>query len=239
MATPTDKPARSVPKQALTLVAIAAGIAFLLGSLAQLTSDRIARNQQAWIKQHLDALLAPGSYDNDPLTDAITVTAPELLGSTQPVTIYRARRGGEPVAAVLRPIAPDGYRGPIELLVGVAYDGSLIGVQVLRHNETPGLGDAFETREPQWLRRFRGLSLSNPPATRWTVRSDGGDFDAFTGATITPRAIVKAVRNSLEYYQRNREQLFRDSTSAKHALRARPTTVEQETVGVMPAGHRQ
>lgn len=211
MVTPAEQPSRSVTRQAFTLAVIAAGIAILLAAVAQLTSERIARNQQAWIKQHLDALLAPGSYDNDPLTDAISVTAPDLLGSSQPVPIYRARRGGEPVAAVLRPIAPDGYRGPIELLVAVRYDGTLIGVQVIRHNETPGLGDAFENREPQWLQRFRGLSLANPPATRWTVRSDGGDFDAFTGATITPRAIVKAVRSALEYYQSNRERIFADT----------------------------
>ena len=142
------------------------------------------------------------------MADSITVVAPDLLGSTQPVRIYRARRGAVPIAAVIRPIAPDGYRGPIELLVAIAYDGRLIGVQVIRHDETPGLGDAFESREPQWLERFRGRSLSDPPLQRWTVRRDGGDFDAFTGATITPRAIIKAVRGTLEYYQRNTQRIF-------------------------------
>lgn len=182
-----------------------------LVSIANLTRDRIARSQQVWIKQHLDALIAPQSYDNDPLVDIIEVTAPDLLGTAAPVTVYRARKAGAPVAVAVRSVAPDGYRGPLELLVAIAPDGSLIGVQVIRHDETPGLGDAFENRDVAWLERFRGLSLSNPPQQRWTVRRDGGDFDAFTGATITPRAIVKAVRRTLEFYRGNRQRLFREN----------------------------
>jgi len=195
-------------KPALTLAIVAAVLTAMLAGVASLTRERIASNEQAWIKQRLDALVAPDSHDNDLLADSIAVTAPDLLGSAQPVRIYRARRGGVPVAAVIRPIAPDGYRGPIELLVAIGQDGSLIGVQVIRHEETPGLGDAFESRDVHWLDRFRGRSLTDPPPQRWTVRRDGGDFDAFTGATITPRAIVKAVRNALEYYQRNSQRIF-------------------------------
>jgi Na+-translocating ferredoxin:NAD+ oxidoreductase subunit G len=199
-------------KPALTLAIIAAVLTALVALVASLTHDRIANNEQAWIKQRLDALVPPATHDNDLLADSIAVSAPDLLGSTQPVKIYRARRGGVPVAAVLRPIAPDGYRGPIELLVAIGQDGRLIGVQVIRHQETPGLGDAFESRDVHWLDRFRGRSLSDPPPPRWTVRRDGGDFDAFTGATITPRAIVKAVRNALEYYQRNSQRIFEQPT---------------------------
>jgi Na+-translocating ferredoxin:NAD+ oxidoreductase subunit G len=195
-------------KPALTLAVLAAVLTALLVSVASLTRERIASNEQAWIKQRLDALVAPDSHDNDLLADSIAVTAPDLLGSAQPVKIYRARRGGAPVAAIIRPIAPDGYQGPIELLVAIGQDGRLIGVQVIRHDETPGLGDAFESRDVHWLDRFRGRSLTDPPTQRWTVRRDGGDFDAFTGATITPRAIVKAVRNALEYYQRNSQRIF-------------------------------
>jgi electron transport complex protein RnfG len=195
-------------KPALTLAIIAAVLTALLALVASFTRERIVSNEQAWIRQRLDALVPPAMHDNDLLTDSIAVTAPDLLGSSQPVKIYRARRNGAPVAAVLRPIAPDGYRGPIELLVAVGPDGRLIGVQVIRHQETPGLGDAFESRDVHWLGRFRGRSLTDPPPQRWTVRRDGGDFDAFTGATITPRAIVKAVRNALEYYQRNSQRIF-------------------------------
>jgi electron transport complex protein RnfG len=199
-------------KPALTLAVVAAVLTALLALVASFTRDRIASNEQAWIKQRLDALVPPSAHDNDLLTDSISVTAPDLLGSSQPVKIYRARRAGTPVAAVLRPIAPDGYRGPIELLVAIGQDGRLIGVQVIRHEETPGLGDAFESRDVHWLDRFRGRSLTDPPIQRWTVRRDGGDFDAFTGATITPRAIVKAVRNALEYYQRNSKRIFDQPT---------------------------
>lgn len=199
-------------KPALTLAVIAAVLTALVALVASSTRERIASNEQAWIRQRLDALVPPATHDNDLLADSISVVAPDLLGSAQPVKIYRARRAGAPVAAVLRPIAPDGYRGPIELLVAIGQDGRLIGVQVIRHQETPGLGDAFESRDVHWLDRFRGRSLTDPPTQRWTVRRDGGDFDAFTGATITPRAIIKAVRNALEYYQRNSQRIFEQPT---------------------------
>jgi electron transport complex protein RnfG len=211
MAMPADtSPPRSRRLVTLTVtLAIVGALATLLLTLvADSTRARIARNEQAWIRQHLDALVPPASHDNDLLGDAISVISPDLLGTSQPVTIYRARSHGTPVAAVVRSVAPDGYRGPIELLVAIAWDGTLLGVRVLRHNETPGLGDAFEKRAPHWLERFQGRSLVDPPQQRWTVRKDGGDFDAFTGATITPRAIVKEVRRTLEYYQANRDRLF-------------------------------
>jgi electron transport complex protein RnfG len=195
-------------KPVVVLVLLAAGLTAVIAVVAGITRERIAHNEQAWITQRLDALVAPAMHDNDLLADSIAVTSPDLLGSAQPVRIYRARRGGAPVAAVIRAIAPDGYRGPIELLVAIGRDGRLIGVQVIRHNETPGLGDAFESRDVHWLDRFRGRSLTDPPTQRWTVRRDGGDFDAFTGATITPRAIIKAVRNALDYYQRNSQRIF-------------------------------
>lgn len=215
MGTPNDpepQPARR--RAAVAILALGSVLALLtavLVWLAGVTRERIAMNQQSGVTAGLSALLAPNSYDNEPLLDRIEVTAPDLLGTARPVAVYRARKNGRPVAAVLRPIAPDGYRGPIELLVAIAYDGTLIGVQVLHHNETPGLGDQFETREADWLQAFEGLSLSNPPQQRWTVRKDGGDFDAFTGATITPRAIVKAVRRSLEFYRLHKEALFADN----------------------------
>ena len=199
-------------KPALTLAIVAAVLTALLALVASFTRERIASNEQAWIRQRLDALVPPGTHDNDLLADSIAVIAPDLLGSSQPVKIYRARRAGAPVAAVLQPIAPDGYRGPIELLVAIGQDGRLIGVQVIRHEETPGLGDAFESRDVHWLERFRGRSLTDPPSQRWTVRRDGGEFDAFTGATITPRAIIKAVRNALEYYQLNSKRIFDQPT---------------------------
>lgn len=208
MVTPADKRRFAVPTTTLAIIAAVLTVALVL--IANVTHDRIARNQQAWIKEHLDALVDPHSYDNDPLGDTLDITSPNLLGTAAPVIVYRMRRSGSPVAVAIRSIAPEGYRGPIELLVAIAPGGRLLGVQVIRHNETPGLGDAFENRDRGWLEKFRGLSLSNPPQQRWSVRRDGGDFDAFTGATITPRAIVKAVRQTLEFYQGNEDRLYQD-----------------------------
>jgi len=200
--------APSPARAAIVLVVVAVTLTLLLTFIANLTRERIARNEQAWIQQRLDALVAPQSHDNDLLTDRIEVTSPDILGVNQPVTIYRARMNGRPVAAILHTVAPDGYQGPIELLVAVAFDGTLIGVQVVRHRETQGLGDQFETTRRDWLKDFRGRSLDNPPQQRWSVRKDGGDFDAFTGATITPRAIVRATRRALEYYASQRDRVF-------------------------------
>ena len=210
MATPADKRSFAVPTATLAIIAAVLTIGLVI--IANVTHDRIARNRQAWIKEHLDALVPPQSYDNDPLADTIDITSPDLLGTTAPVTVYRMRKAGLPVAVAIRSIAPDGYRGPLELLVAIAPGGQLLGVQVIRHNETPGLGDAFENRDADWLERFRGLSLSKPPQQRWSVRRDGGDFDAFTGATITPRAIVKAIRRTLEFYQGNEDRLYQDGS---------------------------
>jgi electron transport complex protein RnfG len=206
-------PRRRWLASALTLAAIGAASAAVLSLVDRATHARIARNEQAWIATRLDALIPSDAHDNDLLTDRTDFVAPELLGTARPMPVYRARLKGEPVAAIVHSVAPDGYRGSIELLVAIRRDGTLIGVQVLAHQETPGLGDAFEKRDAGWLDRFAGRSLSDPPQQRWTVRKDGGDFDAFTGATITPRAIVHGVRRTLEFYALNEERIFQQKRS--------------------------
>lgn len=205
----------AVPRiaSAAIIVAIAIVLGVLVALVAGVTRQRIERNQQSWIQQRLDALIAPESHDNDMLADRINVVAPDILGIERPVTIYRARMRGNPVAAVIYTTAPDGYQGPIDMLVAINVDGTLVGVQIVRHQETPGLGDQFENRRRDWLENFRGRSLNDPPQQRWSVRPDGGDFDAFTGATITPRAIVRATRRALEYYAARREQIFGSEAS--------------------------
>lgn len=209
MADPTDT--SITPKRALPSAAALAGLALVAAlaciALAQLLNDRIQRNQLAWIETPLLALL-PAGFDNDPLTDQLSLRAEQVMGTAQPVIAYRARRGEEHHAIALRVIAPDGYRGPIELLVGITPAGELLGVKVLSHEETPGLGDAFENRSAGWLEDFAGRSLESPPQARWRMRRDGGDFDAFTGATITPRAIVTTVRRTLELYRSNQSLLW-------------------------------
>lgn len=193
-----------------------------------LTEERVAANQREAMLVKFRAILptAPGSdqpqMDNDPLMDRIQVSEPDLLGG--PTTdVYRVRQDGAPVAVILNPIVPDGYAGPINLLVAVKQDGSLGGVRVLAHHETPGLGDKIEERKSDWIKvQFDGKSLSNPAESEWLVKRDGGDFDQFTGATITPRSVVKAVKNTLRYVTREGQGLYDQPalpprTSAKEA----------------------
>lgn len=172
------------------------------------TRDIIAEAQRAALEASLNQLVPADRYDNRVTEDRIEVVAPEWLGTDQPVAVYRARRNGQPVALFATPFAPDGYSGPIQLLVGVYADGALAGVRVLAHKETPGLGDGIEEKRSPWILAFAGKSLDSPQSERWKVKKDGGVFDQFTGATITPRAVVKATRKFLEYVRTHREQLF-------------------------------
>ena len=145
-------------------------------------------------------------------TATVEVHDPASLGTDQPVTVYRARKDGRPIAVVLTAIAPDGYSGRIKLLIGILFDGTVVGVRVVSHHETPGLGDAIEVERSDWIIRFSGRSLRNPPAEHWKVKRDGGVFDQFTGATITPRAVVNAVHRALVYFSHHQEQLFAEDT---------------------------
>jgi H+/Na+-translocating ferredoxin:NAD+ oxidoreductase subunit G len=172
------------------------------------TADRIAINERAALLESLHAIVPSSLIDNDITSDTITVRSKDLLGSSNPVTVYRARKDGKPVAAIFAPVAPDGYNGDIKLLVAISYQGEIFGVRVISHRETPGLGDAIDTDKSDWIDAFRGHSLAKPSDLGWHVKRDGGDFDQFTGATITPRAVVKAVYNSLQYFKSHRDELF-------------------------------
>lgn len=204
---------RRYGKQLLALAVFIVFCLTVLGIAAQLTAQRIARNERAWFEAQINALVPAQLHDNDLLADKTTVRAPEALGTRNPVAVYRARLKGMPAAAIINSFAPDGYGGPIELLVAVDYAGTVLGVRVLAHHETPGMGNAFEQAGSTWLAAFRGHSLHNPDARGWNVRKDGGDFEQFTSATISPRAIIQAVQRTLDYYQQNRTQLFQASPS--------------------------
>jgi electron transport complex protein RnfG len=184
----------------------------------QQTEEQIAENERQALLQSLRAIIPPDKYDNEIFTDTVQVQAPQMLGSPRPITVYRARKDGKPVAAALTPVAPDGYNGAIKLLVGIYYDGTVAGVRVVSENETPGLGDAIEADRSDWIFSFSGKSLGKPPESKWAVKRDGGVFDQFTGATITPRAVVKAVRKTLVYYRDHRDQLFAKPEKGKTAL---------------------
>lgn len=180
----------------LLLGSFALAGALLLSSVNTLTIDTIAKNEQESLLKQLTEVVDEGSYNNDLLND-FTILDGTDLGSNIPVTVYRARKDGQPVTAIFVTSTPQGYSGTIKLLVGVRTDQSVSGVRVAQHNETPGLGDKMELRKSDWVLSFNQASLSNPPLSGWKVKKDGGEFDQFTGATITPRAIVHAVREVL------------------------------------------
>ena len=209
---PEPPPARALRAAAVLALAaaLAVGVVSLVHDLAQ---PRIEAVQRAGRVAQLTAVLGGIPYDNDPLTDTIALRDEELLGSAEPLLAHRVRRGGETVALLLNVVAPDGYGGPIRLLLAVDAQGRVLGIRVLEHRETPGLGDPIEERRSGWIHGFDGRSLGDPPAARWQVRRDGGDFDQFTGATITPRAVVRAVRDALEYVARHRDELFKPATA--------------------------
>ncbi len=173
------------------------------------TRNAIADNERALLLRNLYALLPAERLDNDIASDTLELAAAPLLGTEQPSLVYRARLGGEPVAAVFNSIAPNGYSGRIHLLVGVWIDGSIAGVRVIKHAETPGLGDGIEIRKSSWITGFDDRSLLNPAEDGWKVKRDDGVFDQLTGATITPRAVIDAVRKTLLYYRANADMIFR------------------------------
>ncbi len=176
-----------------------------LGLVNKLTRNRVEKTQHEWLSMSLLEVLPPGPYDNDPLQSRTWIQAPEL-GSTKAIPVYTVYQQNKPYAAVLSVIAPDGYNGAIELLMGVHYSGEIVGVRVTRHRETPGLGDDIETRRSKWINTFEGESLSTPSA--WTVKRQGGKFDSFTGATITPKAVISAVHRALLWFVSNRDVVF-------------------------------
>ena len=172
------------------------------------TRQAIAENERRVLLRNLHALLPAEKLDNDIVSDTRLIMASPLLGTVNKSPVYRARLRGEPVAVVFNSIAPNGYSGKIHLLVGVYFDGSVAGVRAIKHAETPGLGDAIEIQKSPWVLDFDGKSLDNLVGARWSVERDGGDFDQFTGATITPRAVVQAVKKTLFYYENNADNLF-------------------------------
>jgi electron transport complex protein RnfG len=207
-----NRSAESVAGRALRAAAVLAAAAVAAVALVSLVHDRaqprIEESRRAQQLAELTAVLGGLAYDNDPLTDTLLLHDPELLGSDQPFAAHRVRRDGRTVAVLIDVVAPDGYAGPIRLLLAVDEAGRVLGVRVLEHRETPGLGDVIEERRSDWLHGFDGRSLGDPPPDRWEVRRDGGDFDQFTGATVTPRAVVRAVRRALTYVERHHERLF-------------------------------
>ncbi|MDO8416116.1 MAG: electron transport complex subunit RsxG [Agitococcus sp.] len=199
---------QAMRSSAITLSVFALIATGMVAGFHALTDQRILQSQQQSLTESLNALVLSSQYNNDLLHDTITIQDNDLLHLEQPETVYRARKNGLPVAVIFPVIAPDGYSGKIRLLVAINTNGELAGVRVLAHKETPGLGDAIDIDKSSWILDFNHKSLLSPSADGWYVKKDNGVFDQFTGATITPRAVVKAVHNALLYYQLHQQTLF-------------------------------
>lgn len=174
-----------------------------------LTEPRIAENERKALLKNLHELVPPQLHNNDLYQDNVQLDIPSLNYRHKAVTVYRARIDNIPTFAIFSVTAPDGYSGAIKLLIAINIDESLAGVRVVAHKETPGLGDAIEARRSDWIRVFEGKSLNNPIKSAWAVKKDGGDFDQLTGATITPRAIVKITKKTLEYFVNHKTTVFK------------------------------
>lgn len=198
-------------KTALTLIAFALVFTALLVYVFNLTKTPIELAEAKARLSLFSQIVPPAMHDNDLLKDAITLAPSPLLGNTQPIIANRASLNNAPAAIILEAIAHDGYSGDIKLLIAIKFNGSIAGVRVLKHKETPGLGDYIDILKGNWIKLFDGESIIKTPNDKWKVKKDGGQFDYMAGATITPRAIVKAVNKALQYFEANKQTLFAES----------------------------
>lgn len=201
----------AITNNAKILGIFAISCTFIVGLVNELTKDEIEKQAQQQLLTTLHSIIEPSRLNNDLHSDCLTLTD-ELLGP-ELQTIYRARLNEKAVAAAITVTAPDGYNGKIKLLVAINFDGSISGVRTLQHKETPGLGDKIELRKHQWITSFANQKLEGEKDNRWAVKKDGGMFDQFTGATITPRAVVKAVKKASIYFSEQKQTLFSDASN--------------------------
>jgi|GEM_PF-83862 len=201
---------------ARTAVILAVFVVIFSGLLAAVylwTLPAIERTAAEEKMKLIGELLPPGDYDNALLADTLTLPPTPELGLNEPSTLYRARLDGQPAALVFEAVAPDGYAGKIRLIVAIRADGRIAGTRVVQHRETPGLGDFIEPKKDKnrarpWITQFTGLSLAETPPGEWKVKKDGGRIDYHAGATVTPRAVTKALLKAAQWAATNRDRLF-------------------------------
>jgi electron transport complex protein RnfG len=195
-------------RSGITLAVIAAICTALVALTYRLTADRIVANEQAWLERSLQPALSGLFYDSGVTESKIIIPPPHDLPGSEAAIIYRVYAEGAPVAALFVVSARDGYAGPIRILVGIDTMGVVTGVHVLEHRETPGLGDRIESSKSDWVKQFNGHSLLDPEPTGWAIKGDGGRYDQLTGASVTPRAIIKAIKETLLYFEAHSEEIF-------------------------------
>ncbi|WP_166264931.1 electron transport complex subunit RsxG [Marinobacter caseinilyticus] len=204
---------RSIIRNALGLGLFAIITAGIIAVTQAVTAERIAEQTRKAEAAALFDIIPERQHDNDLLSDTVTLPPSPLLGTGDIGHGWVARQNDQPVGVILPVMAPDGYSGNIRLLVGIGHDTQVLGVRVTSHRETPGLGDKIELRKSSWVRTFDGRSLGDPAPEQWTVAKNGGAFDQFTGATITPRAVVKAVKKALIYFDNHQGTLLSDTSN--------------------------
>ena len=211
-------------KTAITMIAFAFIGTALLAYVFEITRAPIEASEAEARLALFKQILPESSYDNNLLKQTIKIAPNELLGNHRPTEANIAILNNKMVAVILEALAHDGYSGDIKLLIAIRENGSISGVRVLAHKETPGLGDYIDVAHSQWIKLFNDESLAKTPAKQWQVKKDGGKFDYMVGATITPRAVVKAVLKAEQYFAMNKESLF-----AKHenALSAQAELIQK------------
>ena len=190
----------------VVLIAVAALAGALLAGLDSATRERISTNEARRLIMSIEAVLPPG-FDNEPHRDQALGSAPEALGTDEALPVFRARRGGEPAGLAMTVVAPDGYVDSIRLLIGLDANDTVTGVRAISHSETPGLGDGIDVDRSDWILAFNGRRADGA-ASELGLRRNGGEFDQLTGATITSRAVLNAVRRALRFYALNRTELY-------------------------------
>ena len=202
-----------VLKSGVTLAAIGAVCAALVAITYSLTSERIAANEQAWLEKSLEPALAGLTFEGSVSESMLVVRTPHGLPGPDDVIIYRVYADEHPVAALFAVTARDGYAGAIRVLIGIEYDGKITGIRILEHRETPGLGDKIVSSRSDWVYQFDGRSLGDPRLEEWAIKRDGGEFDQLTGASVTPRAVIKVAKETLIYFAAHRDEIFSASAT--------------------------
>lgn len=195
-------------RSGLTLAVLAAVCTALVAVTYHLTRPRIVENEKAQLEASLRPTLSGVFYDNDLTESTLIVPPPHELPGEEAAIIYRVYAEEKPVAAVFVVTAREGFAGPIKLLIGIEFSGVVTGVRVLAHQETPGLGDRIEASRSDWIEQFEKTSLESPQRERWNIKRSGGEFDQLTGASITSRAVVLAVKETLLYFESHRDSIF-------------------------------
>lgn len=220
--------AKATVRTALNLLFFTVIGTAILAATFNLTHSQIAQSEEAEKLKLINQVVPESLYDNELIKDTLVIPANTQLGTEQDSIAYRARLKGQPAVVVLESVAPDGYSGKIAMIVAISHAGVVTGVRVVSHKETPGLGDYIEFAKSKWIDLFSGASHEHYKEDDWKVKKDGGQFDYMAGATISPRAVVKAVHKTLHYFEDNREQLFAESAQAAETTKQADSASKQK-----------